>query len=177
MLAPSLRAVAAPSPAATGFRVSAPISKTLTDAQVKSAQKTATRGAVSTDKKTLTFAGKVVHLVVVTGPEDDMLSYRIAGLRNPTLSVPSGATLKILFVNSDEDMPHDMRFTAKKAPFPSRISPGDAVGGKVLPHRSEKTLHAEEFTVRVPAGKGRYAYVCTVPGHAAGGMYGAVVIR
>src|SRR6476660_7688507 len=62
------------------------------------------------DKSTITFTEKEIRLVINTGPEDDMLSYRILGVRNPTLIVPSGATLRILFVNSDEDMSHDVRF-------------------------------------------------------------------
>src|SRR6185369_2004353 len=58
----------------------------------------------------LTFTGTDLRLVILTGPEDDMLSFRIQGMRNPTLVVPAGATLKILFVNGDEDMRHDVRF-------------------------------------------------------------------
>src|SRR5258705_1594827 len=49
----------------------------------------------------LTFTDTDLRLVILTGPEDDMLSYRIQGMRNPTLVVPAVATLKILFVHGD----------------------------------------------------------------------------
>ena len=40
----------------------------------------------------------------------DMLSYRVSGKRNPTLNFRKASTLKILFVNTDDDMFHDIRF-------------------------------------------------------------------
>ena len=56
------------------------------------------------DKTTLTFTENDIRLVVLTGPEEDMLSFRIQGVRNPMLVVPSGATLCVLFVNINGDM-------------------------------------------------------------------------
>ena len=45
------------------------------------------------EKANLTFSEKEIRLVVTTGSEDDMLSYRVEDARNPNLVVPSGATL------------------------------------------------------------------------------------
>src|SRR5688572_327534 len=82
--------------------------KTVTHTQLASLETKQTVG--KKDKTTLTFTEKDIRLVVITGPEDDMLSYRIQGVRNPTLAVPAGARMTILFVNVDVDMRHDLRF-------------------------------------------------------------------
>lgn len=152
--------------------------KTLAPAAL-SAQKTETQGRVSSDKKTLTFGQNTIRLIVQTGPENDMLSYRIAGLRNPTLVMPKGALLHVLFVNTDDDMLHDLRFGAARKNFPNRA---DAlriatVGTSPLPHKSEAVIHGEEMTVRIPSMPGVYAYFCTVRGHAQGGMVGKVIVK
>src|SRR5215207_8052575 len=73
--------------------------KTITAEQLAVVEKSRTSGTLA--GANLTFTTKEIRLVIVTGPGEDMLSYRIQGLRNPTLVVPAGATLKILFVNSD----------------------------------------------------------------------------
>ena len=82
--------------------------KTIKESDLTSLEKNQTTG--KKDKTNLSFTEKEIRLVVTTGPEDDMLSYRIQGIRNPNLVVPNNATLKILFVNSDVDMRHDVRF-------------------------------------------------------------------
>lgn len=148
--------------------------KTLSVSQAAAADKTATPGLVSADKKSLTFRQKTVRLVVHSGPTNDMLSYRIAGLRNPTLTVPAGATLKALFINTDDDMMHNLRFTVQKPPFKGPVK---SAGTTNLPHKSETAYHAEDLTMRVPTHAGTYTYLCTVPGHAAGGMYGTLIVR
>lgn len=148
--------------------------KTLSASQVAAADKTATSGLVSAGKKTLTFRQKTVRLVVDSGPANDMLSYRIAGLRNPTLIVPAGATIKALFVNTDDDMMHNLRFTVQKPPFKGPVK---SAGTANLPYKSETAYHAEDLTMRVPTRAGTYTYLCTVPSHAAGGMYGTLIVR
>ena len=65
--------------------------KTVKEADLATLEKGQTMGKKS--KTTLTFTDNNIRLVVITGPEDDMLSYRIQGIRNPTLVVPPGATL------------------------------------------------------------------------------------
>ena len=136
-----------------------------------------TKGAMSADRKTLTFTGKAIRLVVTTGPDKDMLSYRIQGLRNPTLVVPKGATLRVLFVNSDEDMRHNLRFADDQPPFATKPVLKNAAGSHDLAPGKETSHHAEELVVVGPEEAGKFSYVCTIPGHAAGGMYGLVVVR
>src|SRR6478735_9859906 len=73
--------------------------KTVTDADVLAAEKERTDAAK--EGTTLIFTQKDIRILIVTGPVDDMLSYRVLGVRNPTLVIRPGATLRILFVNRD----------------------------------------------------------------------------
>ncbi len=141
--------------------------------------KTATHGLVSADKEVLTFQQQVVRVVVHTGPENDMLSFRINGLRNPVVVVPRGAVLKVLFVNNDGDMSHNIRFGAYDSHFPNDATSllKTSAGTPPIPHAVGSTLHASELTVKAPTHPGKYAYFCTVRGHAQGGMHGTIEVR
>ncbi|MFM9904079.1 MAG: plastocyanin/azurin family copper-binding protein [Pyrinomonadaceae bacterium] len=127
------------------------------------------------DGTTLTFTENEIRLVVVTGPEDDMLSYRIQGMRNPTLVVPSGAKIKILFVNVDEDMKHDIRFGHVVGEFMIAQDVKETAGSEKLPPKSEESLQAEEIVVKANED-GVYKYFCSVRGHAKGGMWGNIAV-
>lgn len=166
-----------PKAARAAFTVAGVTPSTVTNVTASAASRAATRGTVSPDRKTLTFGQKAVRLVVTSGPDSDMLSYRIAGLRNPTLVVPVGATLKALFINMDEDMAHNLRFSAQRGPFKKAPQAGLAVGTTDLPHRTGTALRAEDVTLHVPTRRGAYTYLCTVRGHAQGGMYGTLIVR
>lgn len=140
----------------------------LTATAEKLAVNSGTRGTVSADKKTITFRQKRIALTAVSGPASDMLSYRIAGLKNPTLVVPEGATLTVRFINTDDDMTHNLRFGSQHtASTPS-------VGTPDLAHRTQSAFRAATVTVRAPEKQGTYYYFCTVPGHAQGGMWGTL---
>jgi hypothetical protein len=124
----------------------------------------------------LTFTDKEIRLVVTTGPEDDMLSYRIQGLRNPTLVAPAGATLKILFVNGDDDMRHDLRFGKPAADFSITPDIAATVGSSRLePKSDDETMQAEEIVIKA-GSMGAYQYFCSVRGHAKGGMWGNIAV-
>ena len=177
---PLMLASAAVAASGTTFTLLGAKPATLTRAELTAAQKTATPGHISADKKTLAFSGKTVRLVENTWPDNDMLSYRIDGLRNPTLVVPRGATIKILFVNTDEDMLHNIRFGAWQGTWPSVFTAAfvkKSVGAPPLPHISKTVLPGEQMTLRIPAKPGTYAYFCTVRGHAPGGMWGKIIVR
>src|SRR3954447_9940031 len=92
----------------TAFTLVSSQKKTVKESEVASLDKQQTAG--TKQNTTITFTGREINLVAITGPEDDMLSYRIQGIRNPNLVVPSGVTLRILFINIDHDMRHDIRF-------------------------------------------------------------------
>jgi len=166
----SLAGVAQAAPGAA-ITVTGARPETLSAAAATAADKTATRGVASADKKTLTFSQKTVRLVARSGPASDMLSYRIAGLRNPTLVVPAGATIKALYINTDDDMTHNLRFGAQ------HVASAPSVGTPNLAHKAETAFHAADVTLRVPAKPGTYYYFCTIPGHAQGGMWGTLRVR
>ncbi len=164
---------------AAPFTLIRSVLKTLTPVTLSAAEKTQTPGVVSLNGKMLTFTQKAVRLVAETGPENDMLSYRIDGLRNPTLVVPKGAVLTLLFVNTDDDMAHDIRFGAVLPAYPNVMTAygKSSAGSPELAHKSESVLHGAELTLRMPDTPGVYAYFCTVRGHAQGGMIGKIVVR
>lgn len=149
--------------------------KSLTAEELTAEEKKQTTGALSGTPQVLTFKDTTIRLVVRTGPDEDMLSYRIAGLRNPTLVVPPHATLSILFVNTDEDMHHDMRFGAVKRPFPVAPDVSLTAGSDRLPPAAEGKYSGEELTLRATA-IGSYTYICSVHGHAKGGMWGTIAV-
>lgn len=137
---------------------------------------TKTRTVGKNEKANLIFTEKEIRLVIITGPEDDMLSYRIQGVRNPNLVVPSGATLKILFVNVDTDMRHDIRFGHVAGEFPIVPPITDTAGSEKLAAKAEdETLQAEEIVVKANED-GAYKYFCSVRGHAKGGMWGNILV-
>ena len=142
---------------------------------LKKAETTITKGELSSDKGRLTFAQKEINLVARSGPEDDMLSFRIQGARNPTLAIPSGATLKILFVNTDDDMTHDFLVGAAKAPFPEHPDTAQTVGSDRLDHAKNETFSAQQVTIGAPQD-GVYSYFCSVSGHAQKGMWGTIAV-
>ncbi|MGQ0540717.1 MAG: hypothetical protein ACT4O9_02555 [Blastocatellia bacterium] len=158
----------------TAFTLVSSEKKTVKAADVAGLEKGRTMG--KKDGSSLTFTEKQIQLVIVTGPDDDMLSYRIQGVRNPTLVVPAGATMKILFINVDYDMRHDVRFGHVKQPFEIMPEIDESVGSTKLTARAEDgTLQAEEIVVRANE-IGQYVYFCSVRGHANGGMWGNIAV-
>jgi hypothetical protein len=158
----------------TSFTLESSERQTITSAGLAAQKELATRGKI--DGNVLTFSAKDIRLVVTTGPEDDMLSYRIQGLRNPAISVPEGAILRILFVNSDVDMRHDIRFGISEGEFVLAPDIGASVGSQRLTPRSEdEAMQAEELVIKA-AGKGNYRYFCSVRGHARSGMWGTIAV-
>lgn len=148
--------------------------KTIKAADLQALEKNQTNG--KKDKANLSFTEKEIRLVVTTGPEDDMLSYRIQGVRNANLIVPAGATLKVLFVNSDVDMRHDVRFGHVVGEFPIAPEIAETAGSRKLTARSEDgILQAEEMVIKA-TGTGAYKYFCSVRGHAKGGMWGNILV-
>jgi rusticyanin len=142
---------------------------------LKKAQTTITQGKVSADKSTLTFDQKDISLVVRTGPEDDMVSFRIQGIRNPTLVIPSGATLKVLFVNTDDGMTHDFLIGAAKAPFGQHPDTANTVGSDRMQHAENEMFSAQELIISADQD-GVFSYFCSVAGHAKKGMWGTLSV-
>lgn len=157
------------------FHFTAPVSKKLTSAQLEDAEKKSTVGVVDKAKNTLTFSGEAVSIVVRTGPDDDMLSYRIQGVRNPTIVVPEMTSLKVLFVNADEDMFHDFRVGDVKVPFKSKPDTSNTAGSEHLGQVIDGVYNAQEFGYHLH-DKGILRYFCSVGSHAKSGMWGTIVV-
>ncbi len=126
--------------------------------------------AAMIQKNGIVYVADGGRLVVRSGPSDDMLSYRIEGLRNPQVIVKPGATIHVIFANVDDDMHHDLRFGS--AALPDTLG---SVGARRLPPSSDEKFSAEEFTLTAIAA-GNYKYFCSVRGHAAGGMQGVITV-
>lgn len=148
--------------------------KTVKEADLAALEKAQTAG--KNDKTTLTFSEKEVSIVVLTGPEDDMLSYRIQGMRNPTLVLPTGVRLTILFVNVDVDMRHDIRLGHVVGDFPLAPEIAENAGSTKLVARSDDgRIQAEEMVITTH-NTGTFKYFCSIRGHAKGGMWGNIAI-
>ena len=96
-------------------------------------------------------------------------------MRNPNLVVPSGAVLKILFVNSDDDMRHDARFGHVVKDFTDAPDIAETVGSNKLEPKSDELMQAEEIVIKANEN-GAYKYFCSVRGHAKGGMWGNILV-
>ena len=156
------------------FKLVSSVKKTLKLTELIEIEKGRTLG--KKDGQNLTFIDKEIRLVVLTGPEDDMLSYRVQGVRNPNLKVPAGATLRILFVNKDIDMRHDVRFGHVMGEFAIAVDPKGTAGSNVLtPKAEDGAMQAEEIVLEA-SEDGAYKYFCSVRGHAKGGMWGNIVV-
>ncbi|MBK8467388.1 MAG: hypothetical protein IPL32_16350 [Chloracidobacterium sp.] len=147
--------------------------KMLKDTDLATVTKTRTMGKVSGSN--ITFTENEIRLVVFTGPEEDMLSYRIQGIRNATLVVPSGATLKVLFVNVDADMKHDVRFGHITDEFKASPAITETAGSAKLSPVADGTIQAEELVIKANED-GMFKYFCSVGSHAKGGMWGNIAV-
>ena len=97
-------------------------------------------------------AGEVVEITVGTGEGGDLVF-------DPTeISVPSGATVRLTFVNESDSVPHNLTF--------SDSGPIDAATATIVQPGAEETI---EFTAPEP---GEYTFVCTL--HP--GMEGTLVV-
>lgn len=108
------------------------------------------------------------------------LTYRIAGLVNPTVVVPTGATVYVQFLNADDDIYHNWVVTPAQAPFDYMAGmeapiafPGGATP-MLAPATATTALAVDTAFVAVAAG--HYTYVCLFQGHAQSGMYGQFVV-
>ena len=131
--------------------------------------------------RTITFTTGSVHLTALASPAGGPNeTFRIAGLINPTITVPAGAQISIQVINADPDTAHGLVITAShdtSSPMPMMTSqpafPGSAqwfLGNPTAAGMHTATL---TFTATTP---GTYQYLCPVPGHAQEGMTGTFTV-
>lgn len=129
---------------------------------------------------TVTFTGPTVELTVLAAPSDGPdETFRVAGLTNPTIVIPVGAHVTLQLINADPGMEHDWLLSTARPPFASMgmmmIPVAMGAGTATLPGSTSTAMAATtiEWDASSP---GRYTYLCSVPGHAAEGMYGSLIV-
>jgi rusticyanin len=137
--------------------------------------------SVNRAARTITFTSSTVHLVVLASPSMPAESFRIAGMTDPTISVPAGAHVTIELVNADSDMAHGlvvMPAGAASSAMPMMTAAPSFAGSALwfLGKPTAAGMHAGTlaFTASAP---GSYQYLCPVPGHAQKGMAGNLTVR
>jgi len=103
------------------------------------------------------------------------MTFRIAGLINPTIEVSRGASVTVEFINADTDQAHGWVVTAQQQPIAFHPDTGpalpgaqaDVIGDPVAGRQGARTI---TFTA---TNTGQYEYLCPMPGHAEMGMHGA----
>ncbi len=128
----------------------------------------------------LTFTTPSVRLAVLASPSNGPdMTFRIAGLADPTIVVPQGASITVQFVNADSDTSHGWLLTTAQPPFgPMAMMGAPAVAGAFAPPLGDPTaagLPTETITFTA-ATAGHDTYLCPVPGHAQQGMYGTLEV-
>lgn len=114
------------------------------------------------------------HILILAGPKQNMLSFRVGELTNPTIRVPLGSRLTINLVNVDDDMVHDLYITSQKPPYPQSVH-ATAIGSPILrPYKG--TRYSAGTLILKAQHAGIVYYVCTVPGHAKKGMWGKIEV-
>jgi azurin len=107
----------------------------------------------------------------------------------PTLTVPAGRDVRVTFINDSRSMPHNWVVVDGASAAAQRVAEeGLAVGrnsgfvdpgsGALLaatPLANPRGSVAIAFTA--PTEPGIYQFLCTVPGHYGGGMFGTLIVR
>ncbi len=126
---------------------------------------------------TVSYSGKTVHVVAAASlPGFPFMSFEIHGVTNPILDVPVGATVHVTFINTNNGFGHSFDITQKKPPYAvlPDINPIFAgTGFSPLPHDGKFAY--TNFSWHPTSGT--YYYVCRIPGHAASGMFGEIVVK
>jgi rusticyanin len=129
----------------------------------------------------ITFSGSTIDFAVVASPAGSPdETFRIAGLINPTIVVPSGAHVSIQLVNADPDTAHGLVITTSRAEesWMPMMTNSPAFRGAALWFLGNPTaagMHTGRLSFTA-GGAGSYLYVCPIPGHAQEGMAGTLVV-
>jgi rusticyanin len=127
--------------------------------------------------RTVTFTGGNVHLVAVAGAAG---GFRVAGMVNPAITVPAGATVSVEVINADHDTAHGLVITGSRGQLSwmPMMTNRPAFTGSALWFLAEPTatgMHAGTLTFTATR-PGSYRYLCPVPGHALEGMTGVFTV-
>jgi len=126
---------------------------------------------------TVTYKGKTAHVVAAAVlPGFPFPSFEIHHVKNPTLVFPAGANVKFTFVNTNKGFGHSLEITKKAPPFGviPQVAPLLA-GTDFSPVPQDGKFGYAEFSWKPAAGT--YYYLCAIPGHAATGMFGKIIVK
>lgn len=129
---------------------------------------------------TITFHTTTVSFTVVAiAPGKPDMTFTIAGLTNPAITVPQGAQVTVRFINSDTDEAHGWLITGSGPPFGFGQPAAPAIAGAYAGVIGDPTAAGDGAnTITFTAGDaGSYDYICPMPGHAQMGMHGSFTVR
>ena len=137
---------------------------------------TPTGAIVDRSANRITFASGDVRLTMLASPPDGKdLTFRIAGLVDPSIVVARGASVSIQLINADPDMSHNVAVVDSRPPFATMpMMTGAAFAGAVSAPLGDPTsagMPGETISFTASTS-GTFTYLCQVPGHASAGMYG-----
>jgi rusticyanin len=128
------------------------------------------------------YTSEQVTLVMVgVPPSAPDMSWQVDGRTNPTVVIPAGATVSVVFANGDADSSHGWELTTGAPPYavmPMMSAPIAASGAVVMPvsHAQGDRWYGATVTFSAPP-PGTYYYLCPVPGHAEEGMWGRLIVQ
>ena len=94
-------------------------SETISASQARQLGNAVPAGAEVTQSANLIRFHGSAHLVVIASPDTGPdMTFRVAGLIDPTIIVPEGATVTVRFINADHDTSHGLIVSDAHAPFP-----------------------------------------------------------
>ena len=131
---------------------------------------------------TVTYGGQTVTLVALASPDGKPnMTWEIDGLVNPTVVVQPAAQLDLVLVNTDWGYMHGFELTTSPPPYPYMAMAGvaDSFFLMPLPPRTTKDTATASYYTRSASfttAAGTYHYLCPVPGHAAAGMFGKLIV-
>ncbi|MBV8529031.1 MAG: hypothetical protein JOZ75_12005 [Candidatus Dormibacteraeota bacterium] len=135
---------------------------------------------VDTAANRITFNGPDVRFTVVASPSSADDRFEVAGLVNPTIAVPAGASVSIELINSDTGSAHGLVVApadAQPSAMPMMTDRPAFTGSTVWFIGDATSAGMHEATATFTASTaGTYQYLCPVPGHAQHGMYGTLVV-
>ncbi len=156
---------------------------TVSNAELSALVRSGKGGAeINSKTNSVSYTGSSVTLVALASPhgKPDM-TWEIDGLVNPTVMVRQGARVHVVLVNTDGDMLHGFELTSTPPPYPYMAMMGIQNGFFLmpLPPRTAQNLTSARYYTEeavFTAAPGSYYYLCQVPGHAAAGMFGGLVV-
>jgi rusticyanin len=128
----------------------------------------------------ITFTAQAVSFVVeAVPPGNPDMTFRIAGLVDPTVVVPLGGKVTVEFINADHDQAHGWVISSAQSPFAFGAATPPALAGASAavigdPTAAGPGARTITFTASVT---GTYQYICPMPGHAQMGMNGTFIVR